>query len=77
MKLSKSEQKVLLVVDDTMWIAQLARAANITHSNTVLLCKKLLKRNLIFFKKDKNKKIMCITLEGRSIKDLLLKLKNK
>lgn len=74
MDLSKNEKKLLIKVNNEMYIAQLARECDITHSNAVVICQKLNNEDMIFYQRIKNKKYIMLTEKGQDVKDLLLKI---
>ena len=77
MDLTKNEQKLLMKVNNEMYITQLAKSCNITGGNAVVIFHKLEERGLVFFKRVKNMKYVILTEEGDTTKELLLKLENQ
>ncbi len=74
MDLSKNEKKVLIKVNNTQYIAELAKECSITHANSVVVCKKLYNKELILYRRVKNKKYIMLTENGTDVQELLLKI---
>lgn len=77
MDLTKNEQKILLKVNNEMYISQLSKLCDINSSNSTGICRKLEEKELIYFKKVKHMKYVMLTEEGQNVKDILLKLIDK
>jgi len=75
MDLSKNEKKILTYVNGERYIKLLAKESLINHSNAVVVCHRLESKGLVFFRKDKNTKIVMLTEKGNEVQELLSKLK--
>ena len=77
MELKQYEKKILLAVNNQRYISEIARECNMHSGNVTTNCKHLFEKELIFYNKQKVKKIIMLTEKGQEVQILLLKLKSE